>query len=62
MNSIVVPIFNENFVEKKMFVSPVNSTRDSLESTKTRFSMKKKSVKRKRTTFHPYSNGYYKSI
>ena len=39
------PIFNESFVEKKRFVSPVNSTQDPLEkhhSHKTHF--KKKNV------------------
>ena len=57
MNNAVRPIFNESFVKKK-FMSLVNSTRDPLESIEMRFSMKKKSVKRKRTTFHQYPHQY----
>jgi len=32
VNSAIRPIFNESFVEKKIFVGPVNSARDPLES------------------------------
>ena len=30
MNSTMGPIFNENFVEKKKFVDPVNNTHEPL--------------------------------
>ena len=39
------PIFNKNFIEKKVFVSPINSAQDPLESLKSagmRFKKKKK--------------------
>ena len=58
MNNVVRPIFNENFVKKKRLMSLVNSARDSLQSIEMRFSMKKESVKRKRTTFHQYPHQY----
>ena len=34
------PIFNKNFVEKKMFMGPVNSAWDPLDSNRMRFSTK----------------------
>ena len=51
MNSIMGPIFNESFAEKKRFVGPVNSVWDPLEKAllpQKRTSKKKKKRKKKR--------------
>ena len=48
MNSVVGPIFNESFIEKKRFVGPVNSARDPLDSHRTRISTQKKKNARRR--------------
>ena len=40
-DSAVGPIFNENFVEKKRFVHPINNAQDSLEREREKKKKKK---------------------
>ena len=59
VNSIMRPIFNESFGEKRDYGSHEQYTGPT-EKHWTRFSTgKKKSMKRRRTAFQPYPNGYF---
>ena len=56
MNSIMGPIFNESFAEKKRFVGPVNSVWDPLEKAllpQKRTSKKEKKKRRRRGLWVP---------